>query len=158
MLRSAGEVECLWRCPFPHPQPVKGSFSPVTLSGFPAPFPGCHGPESQISDPALLDLVQQVKDYYKVWPHGLYVRGISQARIPPPGALPNPGIKPMSPALASRFFTTEPPGKPVIYIFQLKKDLPGGPVIGISLPVKESWRIPGPGRFHGATKPMGHNC
>ena len=76
----------------------------------------------------------------------------------PPGALPNPGIKPMSPALASRFFTTEPPGKPVIYIFQLKKDLPGGPVIGISLPVKESWRIPGPGRFHGATKPMGHNC
>ena len=34
---------------------------------------------------------------------------------PPPGDLPNPGIKPislMSPALTGRFFTTEPPGKP----------------------------------------------
>ena len=31
--------------------------------------------------------------------------------VPFPGDLPNPGIKPMSPALASRFFTTEPPGK-----------------------------------------------
>ena len=35
--------------------------------------------------------------------------------VPPPGDLPNPGIKPaspVSPALAGRFFTTEPPGKP----------------------------------------------
>ena len=34
---------------------------------------------------------------------------------PPPGDLPDPGIKPvslMSPALAGKFFTTEPPGKP----------------------------------------------
>ena len=33
----------------------------------------------------------------------------------PPGPLPNPGIEPTSlasPALAGRFFTTEPPGKP----------------------------------------------
>ena len=33
---------------------------------------------------------------------------------PPPGDLPDPGIKPVSPvspALADRFFTTEPPGK-----------------------------------------------
>ena len=29
----------------------------------------------------------------------------------PPGALPDPGIEPMSPALAGGFFTTEPPGK-----------------------------------------------
>ena len=29
-----------------------------------------------------------------------------------PGDLPHPGIKPMSPALAARFFTTKPPGKP----------------------------------------------
>ena len=27
-----------------------------------------------------------------------------------PGDLPNPGIEPMSPALTSGFFTTEPPG------------------------------------------------
>ena len=36
--------------------------------------------------------------------------------FPPPGDLPNPGIKPtspVSPELADGFFTTEPPGKPV---------------------------------------------
>ena len=33
--------------------------------------------------------------------------------VPTPGDLPNPGIEPaspVSPALAGRFFTTEPPG------------------------------------------------
>ena len=30
----------------------------------------------------------------------------------PPGDLPDPGLEPRSPALAGRFFTTEPPGKP----------------------------------------------
>ena len=29
-----------------------------------------------------------------------------------PGDLPNPGTKPLSPALVGEFFTTEPPGKP----------------------------------------------
>ena len=29
--------------------------------------------------------------------------------------LPGPGIKPVSAALAGRFFTTEPPGKPPSY-------------------------------------------
>ena len=33
--------------------------------------------------------------------------------FPPPGDLPNPGIKPASPALAGGFFTTEPLGKPI---------------------------------------------
>ena len=32
--------------------------------------------------------------------------------FPSPGDLPYPGIEPVSPALAGRFFTTEPPGKP----------------------------------------------
>ena len=32
--------------------------------------------------------------------------------FPSPGNLPNPGIKPMSPALAGGCFTTEPSGKP----------------------------------------------
>ena len=32
--------------------------------------------------------------------------------FPSPGDLPNPGIKPASPALAGRFFTSEPPEKP----------------------------------------------
>ena len=33
--------------------------------------------------------------------------------LPSPGDLPNPGIKPLSPALAGGFFTAEPPGKPI---------------------------------------------
>ena len=32
--------------------------------------------------------------------------------IPPLGALPDPSIEPVSPALAGILFTTEPPGKP----------------------------------------------
>ena len=32
--------------------------------------------------------------------------------FPPPGDLPDPGIEPISPALAGGLFTTEPPGKP----------------------------------------------
>ena len=37
--------------------------------------------------------------------------------FPSPGDLPDPGIKsasPVSPALAGRFFTSEPPGKPLL--------------------------------------------
>ena len=33
--------------------------------------------------------------------------------FPSPGDLPDPGIEPMSPALAGGFFTTEPLGKPI---------------------------------------------
>ena len=38
--------------------------------------------------------------------------------FPPPGNLPNPSIEPMSPALAGRFFTTEPLGKPLTLPYQ----------------------------------------
>ena len=31
--------------------------------------------------------------------------------FPSPGDLPNPGTEPLSPALAGKFFTSEPPGK-----------------------------------------------
>ena len=34
--------------------------------------------------------------------------------FPSPGNLPDPGIEPVSPALAGRFFTTEPLGKPSV--------------------------------------------
>ena len=50
---------------------------------------------------------------------GSSVPGISQARILKwvaisfSGDLPDPGIEPASLALADRFFTTEPPGKPI---------------------------------------------
>ena len=42
------------------------------------------------------------------FPRQNYWSGLS---FPSPGYLPNPGIE--SPALAGRFFTTEPPGKPI---------------------------------------------
>ena len=51
---------------------------------------------------------------------GPLIHGISQARILEqvaifsPGNLPDPGIKSTFPALAGRFFTTEPPGKPLV--------------------------------------------
>ena len=37
----------------------------------------------------------------------------SGSPFPSPGNLPAPGIKLASPTLAGRFFTTEPPGKPI---------------------------------------------
>ena len=52
-------------------------------------------------------------------PPGSSVPGIFQANywnklpFPSPGDLLNPTIKPPSSALASRLFTTEPPGKPL---------------------------------------------
>ena len=38
----------------------------------------------------------------------------SRLPCPPPGDLPNKWIEPASPALAGRFFSTEPPGKPLL--------------------------------------------
>ena len=35
--------------------------------------------------------------------------------FPSPGDLPDPGLELESPELAGRFFTIEPPGKPLIY-------------------------------------------
>ena len=46
--------------------------------------------------------------------------------FPSPGDLPDPGIEPASPALAGRFYTTKPPGKPhnILYLlFQKKKKM-----------------------------------
>ena len=37
---------------------------------------------------------------------------MSELPFPPPGDLPNPGIKPTSPTLAGGFFNTEPLRKP----------------------------------------------
>ena len=51
-------------------------------------------------------------------PPGSSVREISKQEygsglpFPYPGYLPDPGIKPESPALTEVFFITEPPGKP----------------------------------------------
>ena len=45
----------------------------------------------------------------------------SELLFPIPGDLPDPGIKSVSPALAGRFFITEPPGKPSYYTWTLSK-------------------------------------
>ena len=39
----------------------------------------------------------------------------------PPGDLPDPGMKPASPALAGGFFIAELPGKPKILLLALRK-------------------------------------
>ena len=39
--------------------------------------------------------------------------GLSWQPFPLPGDLPHPAMEPTSPAFTGRFFTTEPPGKPV---------------------------------------------
>ena len=39
--------------------------------------------------------------------------------FPSPGDLPNPGIKPVSLALAGEFFTAEPPRKPPFWVYIL---------------------------------------
>ena len=45
------------------------------------------------------------------FPRQEYLSGLP---FPSPGDLPDPGIEPMSPVLADRFFTAEPPGKPIL--------------------------------------------
>ena len=50
------------------------------------------------------------------------------SRLPFPslGDLPDPGIKPASPALAGGFFTDEPTGKPLLFTYYLQGALPDG--------------------------------
>ena len=60
----------------------------------------------------MLSCVQLFRDPMDHSPPGSSVYGIAQDKntglpFSPSGDLPNPGIKPVSPALAGRFFTTE---------------------------------------------------
>ena len=84
-------------------------------------------------------------------PPGSSVHGILQARMlsrlsfPSPGDLSDPKFKPASLELESRFFTTEPPGKPqdyVIHVTSFQLCLPfGGPYGPVLLPGKShGWR------------------
>ena len=43
--------------------------------------------------------------------------------FPSPGYLPDPGIEPLSPVLAFRFYTTEPPGKSMARRVEMPKAL-----------------------------------
>ena len=91
----------------------------------------CAGPHAcSVLNPARLFF-----DPFCCNPPASFVHGIFQASIlewvvpfPIPGDLPNPGIEPASlasPAMAGRFFTTAPPGKPEGTMFRAK--CPEGP-------------------------------
>ena len=56
----------------------------------------------------------------------------SRLPLPSPGDLPDPGIKPASPALAGRFFITDPLGKLIgpFTMIQITVKLPGTQVEG----------------------------
>ena len=140
-----------------------------------------------LSCPTFCDLI-----YCSPW--GSSVCGISQGRywsglpFPPPGNLSHPEIEPASPespALVGRFFTTEPPGKPLtwlqgqfldLYILWKHKtssrpwkrqrqvrvlqvqtsDFPGGPVVkNPPTNARDVGSFPGPGRVH---MPRGNQC
>ena len=45
-------------------------------------------------------------------PRILQARILEWVAIPSPGDLPDPGLEPVSPAMAGGFCTAEPPGKP----------------------------------------------
>ena len=72
-------------------------------------------------------------------PPGSPVHGILQAGIlewvpfPSPGDLPDPGIEPVSPALAGGFYTTEPPEKPILWQPQTKSWLPSLPQNAVNI-------------------------
>ena len=61
--------------------------------------------------------------------HGIFIQEYwGGLPFPTSGDLPEPGIEPVSPALAGRFLTTEPPGKPllscILFIFFGKQTIP----------------------------------
>ena len=70
--------------------------------------------------------------------------------FPPPRGLPYPRIKSVFPALARRFFTTEPPGKPLSVLFSSVQSLscvrlfltPQTTACQASLSITNSWCLP----------------
>ena len=102
-----------------------GSYPGYSLSGLQSLERGCHSSVSS-RPPRDSYCCSATKSCPTFLPsHGLYSRQVplsmgfprqeywSGLPFPPPGDLPDPGIKPESPALAGGFFTTEPPGKPL---------------------------------------------
>ena len=65
-------------------------------------------------------VVSESLQLYRLWPTKLLCplkfpgKNTGVGPFPFPGDLPNPGIKPASPALTGKFFTTESLGKPLI--------------------------------------------
>ena len=49
--------------------------------------------------------------------YGIFQARILESPFLSPGTLPGAGVEPMSSALAGEFFTTEPSGKPYIFVY-----------------------------------------
>ena len=64
-----------------------------------------------MSDSATLWTIDPQAPLSMGFPRQEYWSGLP---FPPPGDLPDPRIETASPALAGRFFTTEPSGKPLL--------------------------------------------
>ena len=75
-------------------------------------------PSSQTTNLRLCNPIDCSPPGYSSSAHGIsQARNWSRLPFSFPGDLPNPGIKPKflaSPAVAGRFFTTEPSGKPIL--------------------------------------------
>ena len=110
----------LTRCEFSHFRIPGGSLHPRHGLHHTPPLPG---PERSPclylgSESLCFSVMSDSLQFHGLWPPGSTVCRILQARILEwvailsPGALPDPEVEPMSPSLAGRFFTTEPPRKP----------------------------------------------
>ena len=80
-----------------------------------------------MSDSAIPWTVAQPSSSVMGFPRQEYWSGLL---FPSLGDLPDPGIKPVYPALTGRFFTTEPPGQHTLVDSEKKKK---GKDLGISL-------------------------
>ena len=86
----------------------------------------CSTSDSEFLGCVCAQLHPTLCDIMNCSPPGFPVHGISQApilkwvAISSSGDLPDPGLKPMSPALAGRFLTTKLPGKPQSFLPLLK--------------------------------------
>ena len=85
-----------------------------------------HPKSQQLEIPVIPSVLSRVRLFVTVWtvacqaPLSMGFFGQehwSGLPFPPPGDLPDAGIETASPALAGRFFITEPPGKPPKYLY-----------------------------------------
>ena len=92
-------------CTFPWPQEWQlGSIMPLLLLLFTHLVVSSFATPGALACQAPLSIGFPRQEYWSGWP------------FPSPGDLPHPGIKPVSPALEGKFFTTVPRGKPFNFL------------------------------------------
>ena len=92
-------------CTFPWPQEWQlGSIMPLLLLLFTRLVVSSFATPGALACQSPLSIGFPRQEYWSGWP------------FPSPGDLPHPGIKPVSPALEGKFFTTVPRGKPFNFL------------------------------------------